>query len=118
MPSEEAHQAKANHNQAFLDTVEITRFPDWAGIVAFYKALHLVEMFFARSSIDSRRVHSRRNRILQQNYPELWRHYGPMYRFSLNARYRYTRYNPANVRRHIIEGALRGLERAISDASG
>jgi hypothetical protein len=42
------HREKADHNQAFLESIADRKtYCDWIVTVAFYKALHLVEMVFA-----------------------------------------------------------------------
>lgn len=47
------HAEKAEHNQRFLESIDSQEYPDWAVTVAFYRALHLVEMLFAASGHHS-----------------------------------------------------------------
>lgn len=43
MPNSKQDRDKANHNRAFLATIDIHVFPDWCAIAAFYVAVHAVE---------------------------------------------------------------------------
>lgn len=88
MATEAEHRKQADHNQACLDSIDKTRFPDWAATVAFYKAVHLVEMLLAKRNLGYRGgSHTRRNNILKKDYPAVWRDYRPLYAFSRVARY-------------------------------
>ena len=49
MGSHAQHQSKAEHNGRFLASINAQEFPDWAVVVAFYKAVHLVEMLLAKA---------------------------------------------------------------------
>lgn len=41
MPKPKPHQAKDDHNRAFLDSISTQdQFSDWAAVVAFYVAVH------------------------------------------------------------------------------
>lgn len=50
MPEKTAHIRKYNHNKAFSENVYLQDSAniDWAIIVTFYSALHLIEGFFAK----------------------------------------------------------------------
>lgn len=66
MPSAAEHRAKYDANRTFLDTGLATTQPDWAAVVAFYAAVHLIERLAAaepRSPIHNGN-HAERNRYL------------------------------------------------------
>lgn len=48
MATETEHRTKANKNQQFLATIDRGMFPEWTATVAFYTALHFVEILAAR----------------------------------------------------------------------
>lgn len=60
MPNSSQHRERAEHNQAFLDTVSVERFPDWATVVAFYTAVHLVERL--RTTLKSAEPHQQHSK--------------------------------------------------------
>jgi len=113
MAAEELHRAKAEHNRRFLASIRSDEFADWQATAAFYCALHLVEMLFARSDGHSL-GHRDRNLRLKRHHPQLWRHYRPLYSFSLYARYETRPVSAAVVRTELIDKRLRLLEHAIS----
>jgi hypothetical protein len=43
MPNSKQHKEKAERNQAFLSSISVAAYPEWAAVVAFYTAVHLVE---------------------------------------------------------------------------
>src|SRR5579859_3330506 len=88
MATENEHRQQAEHNQRFLDSFDHARFPDWCVTVAFYKAVHLVEMLFANKNRSAGSgSHTNRNQILKRHYVSIWRNYRPLYEFSRTARY-------------------------------
>lgn len=62
MASEAAHLAKADSNQSFLETIG-DEYPDWLAIVAFYKAVHLVEALFAKEGRQSKSHYGRNMQV-------------------------------------------------------
>jgi len=93
MPTETDHIAKAVSNQRAIEHL-LTRtdggFPDWVVTIAFYKALHIVEALFARDpAISHTQTHEQRERVLKKThrYAHVWKHYAPLFRASLVARY-------------------------------
>jgi hypothetical protein len=111
MATEAAHLLKAQHNQAFLGSLD-DRFPEWLAIVAFYKAVHLVEALFARSNIHSERHHER-NRRLQEYHPEIWVDFRVLYDVGRLVRYSERGISAANARKHLIEHRLSAVEATI-----
>ena len=81
------HRDKAEQNQEFLNSIDANRFPDWVVTVAFYKALHLVEMLFAKHGEHSDN-HRDRHDMLKRIFAEIWREYRPLYTLSRRARYK------------------------------
>jgi hypothetical protein len=89
------HKRQAQHNQECLDTIDTNRFPDWAATVAFYKAVHLVEMLFVTKALANLSgSHVKRNNLLKKKYPKIWMGYRPLYAFSRTARYWCLRVKP------------------------
>ena len=65
-------------------------FPEWVATIAFYKALHLVEaVFIHNKEVSHRQTHDSRNKVLKETniYKKINKHYSPLYRISLIARY-------------------------------
>jgi hypothetical protein len=90
MPSKESHVAAAVENQKVIDYLceRIEDYPGWVAVVAFYKALHVVEATFASNSIHMDN-HRDRNRLLKSDprYSHIWKNYRPLWDASLIARY-------------------------------
>ena len=87
MATQPQHKKQAEHNQAFLKSIDADGFPDWYATVAFYKALHLVEMLLRKKKKRSNN-HVVRNRVLRTEFLAVWRDYKTLYSFSRLARYR------------------------------
>jgi hypothetical protein len=87
MATESEHRNQAQHNGALLAVLDRNRFPDWIVTVAFYQAVHLVEMVFAHDIRPAGGSHIARNQTLKRHYPDLWREYRPIYTLSRTARY-------------------------------
>ena len=113
MASEKAHKEKARHNQAFLDKIG-DEFADWLVIVAFYKAVHVVEMLRALQGRHSR-GHHQRNRYLQTEYPLMWTEFFPLWNFSVQARYDCKSLQARKVRSLLIGQRLPALERLVEE---
>ena len=111
MGTESDHREKADHNQQFLETIDETKYPDWSVTVCFYKALHLVEMVFARSGNHSDN-HRSQHDVLKRGYQDLWREYRPLYSLSRRARYKVRSMSPATV--SYVRNRLSRLEALIS----
>lgn len=93
MPSELTHIQQANRNQAAINHLagsgEIV-YPEWVATIAFYKALHVVEAVFSQDKIiEHRQTHKARLETLKKTgkYQHIFRHYDPLWRASLIARY-------------------------------
>lgn len=130
MPSEGAHIRRARRNQeaiGFLLANESDIFPEWITAIAFYKALHLVEAVFAadeKADRDHEQTHDQRERRLKRTrrYREIYKHYAPLCRASLIARYMqsdgkifadFTSYlTPEQVVSEVLNHRLKRIERA------
>jgi hypothetical protein len=92
MPNKDCHLAVARRNQAVIDQflANGNTHPEWVAIVAFYKALHIVDaVLFANHSDKHGGSHDNRNQILKTTtrYQNLYRHYRPLFSASLVGRY-------------------------------
>ena len=97
MPTKTAHEKAAKDNLSALKYCQerIEDFPQWATVIAFYTALHVVEAVFAADTelTASNRAHSDdhydRNDKLKRNkrFQHIWKHYQPLFNDSLIARY-------------------------------
>ena len=47
MPPKEVHLKQSNHNEEFYYLISPNQFTDWAVVVLFYSALHIVDAFLA-----------------------------------------------------------------------
>ena len=111
MATQQEHKKQAEHNQAFLDSIDADGFPDWYATAAFYKALHLVEVLLRKKGKRSNN-HVRRNRILRADYVAVWRDYKTLYSFSRLARYRCMPVSTEDI--FFIEQRLRRVESTVA----
>lgn len=111
MASEAAHLAKADSNQSFLETIG-DEYPDWLAVVAFYKAVHLVEALFAREGTQSKN-HTGRNRRLKKRHPAIWKAFSPLFNASKLLRYTDHKISAHKVRQELIANRLTTVESLI-----
>lgn len=116
MPSQEAHRAKAKHNQGFIEQIG-DEFADWVAIVAFYKAVHLVEELRAVHGEHSR-GHTERRNFLQTKHPKIWGEFYALFNFSMQARYYCTKIDVDTIREQLIQRRLPALERLVESEIG
>jgi hypothetical protein len=89
---ETVHLQVANRNQATLQALlgDLRQHAPWIATIAFYKALHIVEAVFANDPLVGHcsdhgiRLHTLKH---ERKYEALYRHFSPLYRLSLVARY-------------------------------
>lgn len=112
MASEKHHREKAAHNQRFLDTIS-DDFADWMAIVAFYKAVHLVEMLLAADGHHST-SHRNRDKWIRRKHTRLWRDFYALKNLSEQARYDCTRLDANTIRSEIIGKRLANLEGLVT----
>jgi hypothetical protein len=113
MATESEHRQQAQHNAELLATFDHARFPDWAATVAFYQAVHLIEMLFAHDGRTPSGSHKTRNQILKRHYPDLWKEYRPLYAFSRTARYWCMKVNDTHVA--YVLRRLRRVEHIVAE---
>ena len=123
MPNSAEHRAKSDLNRAFLDTGLATAQPEWAAVVAFYAAVHLIERLAAvepRGPIHHR-THSQRvaylgrhprHRALVHDYRQLQEasetsRYGTLRQFR-------NRYTAATVQSQLIDAHLVAVEQYVT----
>jgi len=111
MATEAEHSNQATRNQAFLDTIDATQYPDWVITVSFYKALHLVETIMVRRGLATG-DHKTRNQQLKNNFPAIWRHYNPLYIQSQAARYLCVTFRPTDI--IWVRDRLRAVETEVA----
>jgi len=92
MASEVEHLACANRTHETMRHLlaDVRVHSPWLAITAFYKALHVVEAVFANDRhIGGTASHDEREGVLKRNkrFLQIYRHYSPLKRASLNARY-------------------------------
>ncbi len=92
MATKAAHLQLVNVNQSALSHLaeDIEDFPEWVTIIAFYKALHLIEAVFATDErVRHTSDHRTRMRTLKQyrKYEQMYRHFRPLKAASEVARY-------------------------------
>jgi hypothetical protein len=111
MATLKAHAQQANHNQAFLDSIDPAIFPDWVVTAAFYKAVHLVEGLLVRKGRQSA-GHYQRNGVLKRQFAAVWKEYRPLYNLSRTARYLCIPIRPQDVSYAL--GRLAAVDSAVT----
>jgi hypothetical protein len=104
MPTAEAHIDKQNRTQLALSDLQQSQnrpqHGDWIVTLAFYKALHAVDAYFAKQGID-REGHDKRHKTRDQqvrNYLEgIHERYSALYTASILARYEAYTHEPQEV---------------------
>ena len=92
MPDKECHLAMAKRNQVLIDKLisDGNSHPEWVAVIAFYKALHIVDaVLFATHPDKHGGDHKQRMRILKttNKYNAIFRYYRPLYSASTVGRY-------------------------------
>ncbi|VTT98946.1 Uncharacterized protein OS=Bacillus cereus Rock3-42 GN=bcere0021_34850 PE=4 SV=1 [Gemmataceae bacterium] len=86
MPNPSQHQTKARNNRLFLASFDSNTYPDWAAVVAFYTAVHLIEQLRAMDGVDST-SHQDRLQYVQANHRTIHYEFHELYNTSKLARY-------------------------------
>lgn len=115
MPSREDHLRKEAENAAFEGVArEAGNSPEWAVTILFYRAMHLVEAYFALSDIHHL-SHVARSRAVARSLPEVYASYESLLDLSRRARYEspgvvtWDDYGPAQADFATIAAHLRPL---------
>lgn len=119
MPNSSEHRAKYDLNRAFLDTGLAATQPEWAAVVAFYAAVHLIERLAAveRKGPVHHRTHQQRvaylgyharHRALFADYREL-QEASEISRYGTPRQFQ-SRYTAATVQSQLIDTHLAAIE--------
>jgi hypothetical protein len=131
MPSDSEHLAVAERNQELINHLlpDIKRFGEWITIVAFYRALHIVEaVFFCDHRDKHGRNHETREDMLKRTprYQQIYKHYRTLWAASTVARYledhsasktyrSFSEYmSPADVQGLILNHYLKQVEKSAA----
>lgn len=131
MPSDSEHLAVAARNQELINHLlpDIHRFGEWITVVAFYRALHIVEaVFFCDHPAKHGRNHETREDMLKRTkrYQQIYKHYRTLWAASTIARYledhstgtTYASFNdymsPADVQGLILNHYLKQVEKSAA----
>jgi len=81
MPAKVEHLKKAEHNEAFFNSLDIdkTNYLDWVVNGIFYSAIHYIEAYFAMQDKDSE-SHYHRTVLIEEDHNLGRRFFTDMYR--------------------------------------
>ncbi len=68
MNTMQEHIDKAVHNREFLSTLDASRFPDWAIVALFYRALHVTSAVVHARGDDHGTSHPSRQRAVERHF--------------------------------------------------
>ena len=95
MPTTQVHIDKQNKTQLALSNLQQSQINpqhgDWIVTLAFYKALHAVDSYFAKKGIDHeghRKGHEKRKQQVQDHLRSIHGKYSALYTASIKARYK------------------------------
>jgi hypothetical protein len=120
MPNSKQHREKAEHNRAFLATIDVKSFPDWASVVAFYAAVHLVERLRAKTNEHSVNHEDRIDFLHGKPYRStIFAAYHVLFNASLIARYETassfaTQFAASDVQSILIDRNLVTIEKFVA----
>lgn len=104
MPEENAHRRQAEHNEAFLTTLDLATSPylDWAVTAVFYAALHYIRALAARHHFTNISSYADMDRLFERvvvfrRRDDLYADYRQLKDDSRAARYDCRRFTPAEV---------------------
>lgn len=117
MPNPSHHQIKAKTNRKFLDSFEWLDYSDWAVVVAFYTAVHLVEQLRALDGQDSK-SHQDRLQYVQANHRAIHTEFHQLLNVSKLARYEansvfYGQFSNSDVADIVIKQWLTTIEKYV-----
>ena len=107
MPSQSQHQTKAKSNRDFLSQIDRNARSDWAVVVAFYTAVHLVERL---RSLDGQHStnHQERLSFVQASHRNIHTEYHQLYNLSRIARYDSNSYFYSQISNEDVEKIVVG----------
>ena len=104
MPTAQEHNDMQSKTQRALSDLQRSKnrlqHGDWIVTLAFYKALHAVDSYFARQGIDQKghdKRHSRRNQQIQDHLGCIHVKYSTLFDASIKARYKAYTHAPHEV---------------------
>jgi hypothetical protein len=121
MPNSRQHKDKAAHNRAFLATINVQDFPDWAVVVAFYTAVHLAERLrtlLPNASDQHSTTHQDRLEFVQKHHRAIHTEFHELFNASLIARYQTVasfgaQFSPGDVQKTLIDQYLVNIEQHV-----
>lgn len=119
MPNQSQHQTKAKNNREFLDSFDWNTHPDWAAVVAFYTAVHLVERLRALDGQNSEN-HQDRLGYVQTNHRAIHTEFHGLWNASKLARYEanavfHRQFTNAEIRDLVIGEWLVAIEKYVEN---
>ena len=122
MPNSKQHQAKASHNRAFLASINLNDFPDWAAVAAFYGAVHLVERLRTlrpNASDQHSTDHQDRLQFVQSHHRAIHTQLHELFNASIIARYQTvqsfrSQFSLADVQNTLIDSYLVDIENYVA----
>ena len=112
MPSEAAHRRAAEVNEDLAADLLASR-PEWAVVVTFYSALHLVDTFLARSGIHPTSHTDRERLIARTQLRPIYAEYRRLNTRSREARYDLRSFT-AREARALLTGELAGIKAHVA----
>jgi hypothetical protein len=119
MPNPKQHQAKADHNRAFLAMIKDPSYADWLATAAFYTSVHLVEKLRAYDG-DHSQSHMDRNEFVRKQHPSIHASYHQLFNISIIARYQTMNKFPltaAAVQTDLVDGDLAAIEVYVANVT-
>jgi hypothetical protein len=118
MPNASKHRLKVESNRKFLATISCDDYPEWAVVVAFYTAVHLVERLRAASGDGDSTSHEDRLSYVQQVHPQIHTSYYQLQNASMLARYQarsdfFKQFQPEQVTELLINKYLVQIEQYV-----
>ena len=102
MPTAQTHIDKQNRTQLALSDLQQSQnrpqHGDWIVTLAFYKALHAVDSYFAKQGIDPeghQKGHGRRQQQVRNYLEGIHEEYSALYTVSILARYEEYTHEPS-----------------------
>ena len=104
MPTTQVHIDKQNRTQLALSDLQQSQnspqHGDWIVTLAFYKALHAVDSYFAKQGIDRKghnKRHKKRDQQVKNHLGSIHGKYFALYDASIKARYEAFTHKPQEV---------------------
>lgn len=122
MPNSQQHRDKAQHNRAFLNTIAVSTYPDWATVAAFYTAVHFVERLRTKMPNPAQQHstdHHDRLQFVQVHHRAIHTEYHELFNAGLIARYQTihsfrTQFSNADVQDILIDQYLVAIEQHVT----